>query len=72
MKLTYDEIKDKIINYFIGNDEKKIEGMIYFDNSLKSYLWTKDLRSTVLTVANNNISDIKYFSMTKRNGLKIE
>lgn len=72
IKLTFDDIKEKIIDCFLKNGEKKMEGMIYYDNSVKSYLWTKDLRSTILTVEYNNISDIKYFSITKRNGLKIE
>lgn len=71
IKFTFDDIKEKIIDYFIGNGEKKIEGMIYYDNSIRSYLWAKDLRSIVLAVEYNNISDIKYFKMTKRNGLEI-
>lgn len=72
IKLTFDDIKEKIIDCFLKNGEKKMEGMIYYDNSIKSYLWTKDLRSTILTVEYNNITNIKYFSITKRNGLKIE
>lgn len=72
MNFSYDDIKEKIIDSFIKNGEKKIEGMIYYDKSFKSYLWAKDLRSIVLTVGNGNISDIKYFCINKSKGLKIE
>ena len=72
MNYTFDEIKTEIFRRFEGDGEKKLEGMIYYDASLKSFLWCGDLRSIVLTVRNTKIDHIKYFKVTKREGLKIE
>ena len=73
MNYNFDEIEAKIIRVFVENGEKKMEGMIYYDYSLKSFLWCGDLRSVVLTVQNtNNINNIKYFKVTKRDGLILE
>ena len=72
MNYTFDEIKEKIFRSFAENGEKKMEGMIYYDSSLKSFLWCGDLRSVVLTVQNTKIEKIKYFKITKRDGLKVE
>ena len=72
MNYTFDEIKEKIFRTFVENGEKKMEGMIYYDYSLNSFLWCEDLRSVVLTVKNTKIEQIKYFKVTKRDGLKIE
>ena len=72
MNYTFDEIKEKIFRSFVENGEKKMEGMIYFDSSLKSFLWCGDLRSAVLTMQNTKIDRIKYFKVTKRDGLKLE
>ena len=72
MNYTFDEIKEKIFRSFVENGEKKMEGMIYYDSSLKSFLWCGDLRSVVLTVQNTKIEKIKYFKITKRDGLKVE
>ena len=72
MNYTFDEIKEKIFRSFVENGEKKMEGMIYFDSSLKSFLWCGDLRSAVLTMRNAKIESIKYFKVTKRDGLKVE
>ena len=72
MKFTFDEIKEKIFRSFVENGEKKLEGMIYYDESLKSFLWCGDLRSVVLTMQNTKIDNIKYFKVTKRDGLKVE
>ena len=72
MNYTFDEIKEKIFRSFVENGEKKMEGMIYYDSSLKSFLWCGDLRSVVLTRQNNKIDNIKYFKITKRDGLKVE
>ena len=72
MNYTFDEIKEKIFHSFVENGEKKMEGMIYYDTSLKSFLWSGDLRSVVLTVQNTKIDKIKYFKITKREGLKVE
>ena len=72
MNYTFDEIKEKIFRSFLENGEKKMEGMIYYDTSLKSFLWCGDLRSVVLTMQNTKIDRIKYFKVTKRDGLKIE
>ena len=72
MNYTFDEIKEKIFRSFVENGEKKMEGMIYYDSSLKSFLWCGDLRSVVLTMQNTKIDKIKYFKVTKRDGLKIE
>ena len=72
MKYTFDDIKEKIFRSFVENGEKKLEGMIYYDSSLKSFLWCGDLRSVVLTMQNNKIDRIKYFKITKRDGLKVE
>ena len=47
MNFTFDEIKREIIHSFVDNGEKKIEGMIYYDTSLKSFLWCTNLRSVV-------------------------
>ena len=71
-KVTYEEIKEKIFRTFVENGEKKMEGMIYYDSILKSFLWCGDLRSVVLTMQNNKIDRIQYFKITKRDGLKIE
>ena len=38
MNYTFDEIKEKIFRSFVENGEKKMEGMIYYDYSLKSFL----------------------------------
>ena len=72
MKFTFEEIKREIIHSFVENGEKKMEGMIYYDALLKSFLWCNDLRSVVLLVQNNKIDSIKYFKVTKRDGLKVE
>ena len=72
MNYTFDEIKEKIFRIFMENGEKKMEGMIYYDRSLNSFLWCGDLRSVVLTMQNNKIDNLKYFSVTKRDGLKVE
>ena len=72
MTVSFDEIKAKIFRSFVENGEKKMEGMIYFDESLKSFLWCGDLRSVVLTMQNTKIDNIKYFKVTKRDGLKVE
>ena len=72
MKFTFDEIKEKIFRSFVENGEKKLEGMIYYDASLNSFLWCGDLRSVVLTMQNTKIDNIKYFKITKRDGLKVE
>lgn len=72
MKFTFNEIKREILHSFVENGEKKMEGMIYFDTLLKSFLWCNDLRSVVLLVQNNKIDNIKYFKVTKRDGLKVE
>ena len=72
MNYTFEEIEAKIILSFVKNGEKKMEGMIYYDSSLKSFLWCGDLRSVVLTLKNTKIEQIKYFKVTKRDGLKIE
>ena len=73
MNYTFDEIKEKIFRSFVENGEKKMEGIIYYDSSLNSFLWCGDLRSVVLTMQNtNNISNVKYFKVTKREGLKLE
>lgn len=72
MNYTFDEIKKEIIHSFVADGEKKIEGMIYYDASLKSFAWCRDLRSVVLTTQNTKIDNIKYFKITKRDGLKIE
>ena len=68
---TFDEIKAEIIHSFVADGEKKIEGIIYYDASLKSFLWCRDLRSVVLPM-HTEIDSIKYFKITKREGLKIE
>ena len=72
MNYTFEEIKEKIFRSFVENGEKKMEGMIYYDSSLKSFLWCGDLRSVVLTMQNTKIDRIKYFKVTKRDGLKVE
>ena len=72
MHYTIEEIKEKIFRSFVENGEKKMEGMIYYDSSLKSFLWCGDLRSVVLTMKNKKIDNIKYFKVTKRDGLKLE
>ena len=72
MNYTFDEIKEKIFRSFVENGEKKLEGMIYYDESLKSFLWCGDIRSVVLTMQNTKIDSIKYFKVTKRDGLKVE
>ena len=72
MNYTFDEIKEKIFHIFVENGEKKMEGMIYYDSSLKSFLWCGDLRSVVLTMQNTKIDSIKYFKITKRDGLILE
>lgn len=72
MDFTFDEIKREIIHSFVENGEKKMEGMIYYDASLKSFAWCRDLRSVVLTMQNTEIANIKYFKITKRDGLITE
>ena len=72
MNYTFEEIKEKIFRSFVENGKKKMEGMIYYDASLKSFAWCEDLRSVVLTMQNTEIDRIKYFKVTKRDGLKIE
>ena len=72
MNYTFEEIKREIIHSFVENGEKKMEGMIFYDASLKSFSWCRDLRSVVLLVQNNKIDNIKYFKVTKRDGLKVE
>ena len=72
MNFTFNEIKREIIHVFNENGEKKMEGMIYYDTSLKSFLWCNDLRSVVLLMKINRIDNISYFKITKRDGLKVE
>lgn len=72
MNFTFDEIKREIIHSFVENGEKKMEGMIYYDPALKSFLWGSDLRSIVLLMKTNRIDNISYFKITKREGLKVE
>ena len=72
MNYTFEEIKEKIFRVFVENGEKKMEGMIYYDSSLNSFLWCGDLRSVVLTMQNAKIDNVKYFKITKRDGLKVE
>ena len=72
MNYTFEEIKEKIFRSFLENGEKKMEGMIYYDRSLNSFLWCGDLRSVVLTMQNTKIENLKYFKITKRDGLKVE
>ena len=72
MNYNFDEIEAKIIRSFVENGEKKMEGMLYYDYSLKSFLWCGDLRSAVLTMQNTKIDSVKYFKITKRDGLKVE
>ena len=72
MNYTFEEIKEKIFRSFVENGEKKMEGIIYYDTSLNSFLWCSELRSVVLTMQNTKIKHIKYFKITKRDGLKVE
>ena len=72
MNFTFNEIKKEIIHNFVENGEKKMEGMIYYDSLLKSFLWCNNLRSVVLLVQNNKIESSKYFQINKRDGLKTE
>ena len=72
MTVSFNEIKTKILRSFVENGEKKMEGMIYYDELLKSFLWCRNVRSIVLTMQNTKIDRIKYFKVTKREGLKIE
>ena len=72
MNYTFEEIKEKIFRSFVENGEKKMEGIIYYDRSLNSFVWCGDLRSVVLTIQNTKIEQIKYFKITKRDGLKVE
>ena len=72
MNYNFEEIKEKIFRSFLENGEKKMEGMIYYDSSLKSFAWCGDLRSVVLTMQNTKIDNIKYFKITERDGLKLE
>lgn len=72
MNYTFEEIKREIIHSFVEKGEKKMEGMIYYDTSLKSFLWCSDLRSVVLLMKMNRIDNISYFKITKRDGLKTE
>ena len=72
MNFTFDEIKREIIHSFVANGEKKMEGMIYYDTTLKSFLWCSDLRSAVLLMKVNKIDNISYFKITKRDGLITE
>ena len=72
MNYTFEEIKEKIFRSFVENGEKKMEGIIYYNASLNSFVWCGDLRSVVLTMQNNKIDSIKYFKVTKRDGLKVE
>ena len=72
MHYNFDEIKAKIFRSFVENGEKKMEGMIYYDSFLKSFVWCNDLRSVVLTMRNTKIESLKYFKVTKRDGLKVE
>lgn len=72
MSYNFDEIQAKIIRSFVEGGEKKIEGMIYYDESLHSFLWCNDLRSVVLMMKIGRIDNISYFKITKRDGLKIE
>ena len=72
MNYTFDEIKAEIFRCFVENGEKKMEGMIYYDPALKSFLWGSDLRSVVLLMKMNRIDNISYFKITKRDGLITE
>ena len=72
MNYTFDEIKEKIFRSFVENGEKKMEGIIYYNASLNSFAWCGDLRSVVLTMKNIKIDSVKYFQITKRDGLKVE
>ena len=72
MNYNFDEIEAKIIRSFVENGEKKMEGMIYYDRSLNSFVWCGDLLSVDLTMQNTKIDNIKYFKITKRDGLKLE
>lgn len=72
MKFTFEDIKREIIHVFKENGEKKMEGMIYYDPALKSFLWGSDLRSVVLLMKMNRIDNISYFKISKRDGLKTE
>ena len=72
MNFTFDEIKAEIIRCFEQNGGKKMEGMVYYDATLNSFLWCGDLRSVVLTMKNARIDSVKYFKITKRDGLKVE
>ena len=72
MNYTFEEIKEKIFHVFVEKGEKKMEGMIYYDSSLNSFLWCGDLRSVVLTMQNTKIDSVKYFKVTKRDGLQLE
>ena len=72
MNYTFDEIKKEIIHSFVADGEKKIEGMIYYDTSLKSFLWCKDLHSAVILMKIGRIDNISYFKITKRDGLITE
>ena len=72
MNYTFEEIKEKIFRSFVENGEKKMEGIIYYDSSLNSFLWCGDLRSVVLTMQNTKIDKLKYFKIAKRDGLKLE
>ena len=72
MKFTFEEIKREIIHSFVANGEKKMEGMIYYDALLKSFLWCNDLRSVVLLMKMGKITNLSYFKITKRDGLKTE
>ena len=72
MNYTFEEIKEKIFRSFVENGEKKMEGMIYYDYALKSFAWCGDLRSVVLTIQSTKIDSVKYFKITKRDGLILE
>ena len=72
MNFTFEEIKKEVIHSFVANGEKKMEGMIYYDTSLKSFSWCSDLRSVVILMKIGGIENISYFKITKRDGLKTE
>ena len=71
MNYNVDESEAKIIRSFVENGEKKMEGMIYYDSSLNSFVWCGDLRSVVLTMQNTKIENIKSFKVSKRDGLNV-
>lgn len=70
---TFSEIEIRLnIKRLASDKAKTIEGIYYFDEDTKSYLFCSNLRSSVNVMKQGKIKDVHYFKCTKSGNMTTE